>query len=239
MRKIVLSSALVLMFVAAAPAAYADTFTFNFCPGNPSCHADLTEASLSFATIDGTGDVNDYTLTVTFKGTLANVFIDSLDFSAGMELAAVPLLTSVPSGTVAGDWTTLFDKINNGGPSCAGEMTNHLFGCSKSMIGNGPDFAGTNSWVYSVDFLGSSVVGATSGVNLRAIFVDGKGKKVGDIMSPEGHFVSTTTTATPTSGGTPSSGGTPTTGSVPEPAELLLFGTALAMGARRLRRRPS
>src|SRR5688500_9879076 len=95
-----------------APAAHADTFKYNFCPVDDTCHADLTEASLIFETVDGTLDVNDYMLTVRFVGTLTNLFIDTIDFTTGLEFAFLPTLSAVPDGTVLGDWTTKFDKVN-------------------------------------------------------------------------------------------------------------------------------
>lgn len=215
--------------MATGRAADASTFTFNFCPGNASCHADLTEASISFATVDGTLDVNDYTVTVTFVGTLTNTFIDSIDFTTGIELASLPSLTAVSADTVLSDWTTRLDKISNGAGSCAAGGSSSLFACSKSTTGSGPDFAGVNTWTYAVDFAGSEVVGLTSPVDLRALFVNADGVKVGAVMSAERNYV-TTTTGTPTTDGTPT-----TTGSVPEPALLSLLGIGFAFVARRLR----
>jgi hypothetical protein len=217
-------------FLATSPRAAASTFTFNFCPGNVSCNADLSEASLTFTSVDGTADVNDYTLTVKFVGTLTNVFIDSIDFTVGIALASLPVMTSAPSGTVLGDWTTQFDKISNGASNCVGGGASQLFACSKATTGNGPDFAGTNTWVYSIDFAGTGVVSANSSVDFRALFVDANGDKVGAVMSPVGNVVTTTTTVTPTTDTTP------TSGSVPEPAMMSLLGLGLALSARQLRR---
>jgi len=210
--------------------ADASTFTFNFCPGNVQCNADLTEASISFATVDGTLDANDYTVTVKFVGTLANTFIDSIDFTAGIDFASLPSLTAVSADTVLSDWTTQLGKISNGGSNCANGGSSQLFACSTSTTGNGPSFAGINTWTYAVDFAGSDVIGASSAVNLRALFVDAEGDKVGPVMSPMGNVVSTTTTATPTTDGAV------TTGSVPEPALLSLLGIGFAVTARRFRR---
>ena len=83
-----------------AGSAQADTFKYNFCPADDSCHPDLSEASLTFETVDGTADGNDYLLTVRFAGTVGDVFIDTIDFSTGLEFAGLPQLTSAPSGTV-------------------------------------------------------------------------------------------------------------------------------------------
>lgn len=225
MKNGILAAAAVAVVVIAAPAAHADTFKYNFCPAAASCDADLTEASLVFETVDGTLDPNDYTLTIRFVGTLATRFIDTIDFSTGLEFASMPSLTSAPAGTLLGDWTTKFDKVNaSAGNNCSGEMSNHLFACSKSTTGNGPSFAGINDWVFDVDFLGNGVLGEHSNANLRAMFVNSNGQKVGALMSPESHYTFDTT------------GNSETTGNVPEPAMLSLFGAALMIGARRLRR---
>jgi len=226
----ILASVVLGAVLAAAGPSDASTFAFNFCPGNLSCNANLSEASITFTSVDGTADVNDYTVTVRFVGTLTNTFIDSIDFTGGIDLAALPQMTSAPSGTALADWTTQFDKISNGASNCVGGGGSQMFACSKSTTGNGPDFAGNNTFIYSVDFAGTALIGSASNVDLRALFVDAAGDKVGAIMSPEGHFVSTTTTATPTTDGTP------TTGTVPEPALLTLLGLGLAISSRRLRR---
>jgi hypothetical protein len=95
-----------------APVAEAETFKYNFCPLDASCHDDLSEGSLTFQTVDGTLDVNDYTMTVRFAGTSASLFVDTIDFTTGLEFAYMPVLTSAPDGTALGDWTTKYDKTN-------------------------------------------------------------------------------------------------------------------------------
>jgi hypothetical protein len=104
-----------------------------------------------------------------------------------------------------------------------------MFACSKSTTGNGPDFAGTNTFIYSVDFAGTGLISATSKVDLRALFVNASGDKVGAVMSPEG---CSSPRRPPRRQRT---AGTPTTGSVPEPAMLSLLGLGLAMVPRQLR----
>jgi hypothetical protein len=237
-KKAILTAAAAAVLMIPASVASADTFQYNFCPGHSSCNTDLSEASLSFVTVDGTSDVNDYTLTVRFVGTLTNTFIDTIDFSTGLEFAALSTLTSAPEGTGLGDWTTKYDKLNaSAGNNCSGELQNHLFVCSKSTTGNGPSLNGTNDWVFSVDFLGDGVLGSTSTVDLRARFVDSDGTKVGALMSPEHTYTFDTTGPSDTTGTGDTTGPGDTTGNVPEPAMLSLFGAALALGARRLRRR--
>jgi len=236
-KKGILAAAAAAVFVMGVSTAQADTFKYNFCPIDDSCNDDLTEGSLTFETIDGTLDVNDYTLTVRFVGTLNNIFIDTIDFSTGLEFASLPTLSSAPTGTVIGDWTTKYDKVNaSGGNNCSGEISNHLFVCSKSTTGNGPSLEGINEWVFAVNFLGAGVLSEDSNVDLRAMFVNSGGTKVGALMSPHAHTFDTTGPGD-TTGGSDTTGGGDTTGRVPEPAMLTLFGAALALGARRLRAR--
>jgi len=213
-----------------ASTTQASQFAFNFCPGNASCPADLTEASITFTTKDLTPDVNDYSVDITFKGTLTNTFIDMIDFTAGIGMAK-PTLDTAPAGPSASTWTIFFDKVDNG-QGCSTDGNNKMFACAVSATGNGPDFAGTNTWIFSVDFDGNSLVSANSAVNLRALFVDANGGKVGSILSPDGKAVTTTTTVTPTTDGTPT-----TSGTVPEPALLSMLGLGLAGAAYRSRRR--
>jgi hypothetical protein len=235
-KKGILAVAAAAALVIAAPAAHADTFKYNFCPIDDSCPDDLTEGSLTFDTVDGTGDVNDYTLTIRFVGTLNDLFIDTIDFTAGLEFASLPTLTSAPTGTVLGDWTTKYDKVNAAaGNNCNGELVNHLFACSKATTGNGPSVQGVNEWVFSVNFLGTAVLDEDSDVDLRALFVDGNGRKAG-LMGPSVHTFDTTGPSDTTGSGDTTGPGD-TTRSVPEPAMLSLFGAALAIGAHRLRAR--
>ena len=219
--------------VIGASTAQADTFKYNFCPIDDSCPDDLTEASLTFETLDATLDPNDYELTIRFVGTLADLFIDTIDFTTNLEFAALPGLTSAPDGTLLADWMTKYDKANaSAGNNCSGEIVNHLFACSKSTTGNGPSVAGINEWIFSVNFLGETGLSSANKVDLRALFVDSNGRKVGTLMSPTTHTFDTTG-ASDTTGDT--TGTDETTGNVPEPAMLTLLGAALAMGARRLR----
>jgi hypothetical protein len=235
-KKGILAAAAAAVFVMSVSAAQADTFKYNFCPVDADCPDDLTEGSMTFESIDGTLDVNDYTLTVRFVGTLDDLFIDTIDFTTGLEFASLPTLTLAPTGTVIGDWTTKYDKVNaSAGNNCNGEMVNHLFACSKATTGNGPSVDGSNEWVFSVDFLGAGELGEESPVDLRALFVDGDGRKV-ELVSPSTHTFDTTGPSD-TTGAIDTTGGSDTTGRVPEPAMLTLFGAALALGARRLRAR--
>jgi hypothetical protein len=242
-KKAILAATAMAAFVMGAPSAQADTFKYNFCPGDDSCTVDLTEASLIFQAVDGTADVNDYTLTIRFVGTSTDLFIDTIDFSTGLEFAGLPSLTSAPDGTLLSDWTTKYDKVNAAaGNNCTGDMSNHRFVCSKATTGNGPSFAGTNDWVFSVDFLGTDTLGEDSPVDLRALFVNGRGGKAGLLATDQNYTFDTTgsndtTGPNDTTGVNDTTGHSETTGSVPEPATLTLFGAGLALGARRLRRR--
>jgi len=230
MKRAIFGWAVLAAGILSASTTEASQFAFNFCPGNASCPADLTEASITFTTKDGTADVNDYSVAITFKGTLTNTFIDMIDFTAGIDMAK-PTLDTAPAGPSASTWTIFFDKVDNG-QGCSTDGNNKMFACAVSATGNGPDFAGTNTWIFSVDFDGNSLVSANSAVNLRALFVDANGGKVGSILSPDGKAVTTTTTVTPTTDGTPT-----TSGTVPEPALLSMLGLGLAGAAYRSRRR--
>jgi len=230
MKRVVFGLAVLAAGILSASTTQASQFAFNFCPGNASCPADLTEASITFTTKDGTADVNDYTVAITFKGTLTNTFIDMIDFTADIDMAK-PTLDTPPAGPSVSTWNIFFDKVDNGN-GCSTDGNNKKFACAVSATGNGPDFAGTNTWIFSVDFDGNSLVSANSAVNLRALFVDANGGKVGSILSPDGKAVTTTTTVTPTTDGTPT-----TSGTVPEPALLSMLGLGLAGAAYRSRRR--
>jgi len=230
MRRVVLGLAVLAAGILSASTAQASQFGFNFCPGNGSCPADLTEASITFTTKDATLDVNDYTVTITFKGTLNNTFIDMIDFTADIDMAK-PTLDTPPAGPSASTWDIFFDKVDNG-QGCSGDDNNKKFVCAVSTTGTGPDFAGTNTWIFSVNFDGNTLVDGNSDVNLRALFVNDQGQKVLDILSPNGNEVTTTTTLTPTTDGAPTTNGT-----VPEPALLSMLGLGLAGAAYRARRR--
>jgi len=230
MKRVVFGLAVLAAGILSASTTQASQFAFNFCPGNASCPADLTEASITFTTKDGTADVNDYTVAITFKGTLTNTFIDMIDFTGDIDMAK-PTLDTPPAGPSASTWNIFFDKVDNGN-GCSTDGNNKKFACAVSATGNGPDFAGTNTWIFSVDFDGNSLISANSAVNLRALFVDANGGKVGSILSPDGKAVTTTTTVTPTTDGTPTTNGT-----VPEPALLSMLGLGLAGAAYRSRRR--
>ena len=105
------------------------------CPVTPT-----SPKQLAFATIDGSADANDYNLTIRFVGTLTNLFLDTIDFTSGLAMTDMPVLTAAPEGTVLGDWTTRFDKLNAAvGNNCSGTLPNQKFACSKATTGNGPD----------------------------------------------------------------------------------------------------
>ena len=229
MKRVIFGLAVLTAGLVSASTAQASQFSFNFCPGNASCPADLTEASITFTTKDGTADVNDYTVGITFKGTLTNTFIDMIDFTADIDMAK-PTLDTPPAGPSASTWDIFFDKVDNG-QGCSTDGNNTMFACAVSTTGTGPDLAGTNTWTFSVNFDGNTLVDANSGVNLRALFVNSDGVKVGSILSPDGHAVTTTTTATPTNTGQV------TTGNIPEPALLSMLGLGLVGAAYRSRRR--
>jgi len=92
------SAALVLVLVVVAVGVAGDrvagvlaalsaaaAFDYFHLSGGDTTPPDVT------STVDGTADVNDYTATVVFKGTLTTAFIDSLDFTGDIEFAGCPM----------------------------------------------------------------------------------------------------------------------------------------------------
>jgi len=232
MKRAIFGLAVLAAGILSASTTQASQFAFNFCPGNATCPADLTEASLTFTTNDGTADVNDYQLAVTFKGTSTALFIDAIQFTTDLTLASAPVLTSSPTGTALGDWTvSLNGNVNANGCQVAGSNNKDACAEDTAVNGNGPDTNGTNTWLFNVDFTGTATSGTTSDVNLRALFVNAQGQQSG-ILSPNGNEVTTTTTVTPTTRGAPT-----TTGGVPEPALMSMLGLGLVGAAYRSRRR--
>ena len=232
MKRLFVFFASAVLVLSGARQASAGSFTVNFCPGDGSCHAGLTEASLTFTELLGTIDPNDYTLTLKIAGTGA-FNVDQVEFfvsgvkseisSSGYSSVS---LTAAPGGV--GAWTTSFDNINNGGP-CDPTKTSGQGVCSNST-GLGPAITAAGLiWTYNLnlaDGLGQLTTSNTA--TLRALFTDGTGAFSGPILSPGG---------SPLQGAGGGSGGAGGGAAVPEPASLMLLGSGLAFASARFRRK--
>ncbi len=221
----------------AAPTAHAASFTFNFCPADASCPANVTEARLTFIENLLTPDANDYTLDLKIVGGAGDpTFIDQVSFTidaadnvtgvGGYEVK--PSLLSAPGGIA--NWSVFYDNVNNGS-GCSSDTNNGKEVCAQSGValnsGMGVATNGTNVWEFSVDLADDvAALGVGTAVNLRAAFLNANGKN-GGILSPGG-------------GGLVGCNGANCDNiitAVPEPASIALFGTGLLLAARVRNRR--
>lgn len=213
-----------------ASSALASSFSINFCPGDGSCPANVTEASLTFTEDLGTPDLNDYTLQMKITGGAGDpTYIDQISFTivtadnvtAAGGYEVTPTLTGAPSGIA--NWAVFYDNVNNGG-GCSADTHNSKEVCAQSLAGinsgNGALVNGTNIWTFSVDLADDvAALGVGSVVNLRAAFLTANLKN-GGILSPGDGTLRQTDVPT-----------------VPEPTSIALLGSGLLMAARARRRR--
>src|SRR5688572_19138214 len=121
-------AAAVVACAAYASAAQAATFTINYCPGDASCPANLSEASLTFDEILTGADPNDYNVTIAIVGGPgAPQFIDTVQFSiAGVDTPtgyeARPTLVSAPLQGAA--WSVYWDVIAGNPADCSADTSN-------------------------------------------------------------------------------------------------------------------
>lgn len=236
MKQAVLSALVIGALVGWSRPSEATSLTVNFCPGDATCPAGVTQASLTFTPDTGTLDANDYLVDLIIAGNSSSpAFVDEVSFTidgvqtpAGYD--ALPSLTAVPS--TGAPWLTFFDTVSGSAGSCTTNTGSSQEVCSGSG-GDGNHGAALPGqileWTYYVNLSGSTTVGAGSNVNLRAQFLTDDGKNAG-LLSPGGGALLVSCAA-----GEPAC--VTTTAAVPEPATLTLFGIGLGIVARRVRRR--
>jgi hypothetical protein len=215
----VLSSSLfaLVLVVVAAGRSEAAPITVNFCPGDPTCPVGVT-ASLTFTAI-ANSDPNDYYFDLVISGTsAAPAFVDEVSFKiAGAQVQdyeSLPTLVSAPGG--GAPWVVFWDNISGSANSCVANTGQGNSVCAQSGPGTPSNFGAplagnTLTWRFVVDLQDTEGPVTAESLNLRAQFLNSKGKNVG-ILSPNGG-----------------------TTSVPEPATLALLalGCALIPTARR------
>jgi PEP-CTERM motif len=206
--------ATVLTVLIGAPAAAAPIIDINYCPGDASCPAGVTQARLLFDEIAG-GDINDYLVTIRISGdATAPKYVDEVSFKIDSaqigDYTSLPTLQSAPGS--GSPWTVYFDNISGSASSCIANTGQQQAVCSQSGAGNPTNYGAllqgqTLEWTFMVNLKDSEgPLSATSSVNLRAQFLDSSGKNAG-ILSP-----------------------------VPEPGTLALLGIGASLAAIRRRR---
>jgi len=187
MKKAILGAAILATGLFTATSARAASFTVDFCPADSTCPAGVTEASLTFDTIDGTLDPNDYDLTIKITGDATSpTYIDTVQFAiAGVATPggyeSKPSLQSSP--VIAGTtWNVYYDNISNGPTNCTSDTNQSQGVCVASDPGtnndNGALTNGTNTWKLTVDLAGDEntidpfVLTDSTAVNLRAHFMN-------------------------------------------------------------------
>jgi hypothetical protein len=204
--------------VLAAPAAAAQIININYCPGDSTCPAGVTEARLTFDEI-ANSDPNDYLVSIKISGDgSAPFYVDEVSFKIdSAQVGDYEVLPSLISAPVPGSpWLTYFDNVSGSTSSCISNTGQQQAVCSQSGPGDLLNYGAplqnqTLTWTFLVDLNDSEgPLSASSAVNLRAQFLTESGKNAG-ILSP-----------------TPSP--------VPEPGTLALLGIGGSLAAIRRRR---
>jgi hypothetical protein len=223
-----LSLATFVFLFGAVSASASSLINADFCPGAASCPTGVTEANLTISLDTATGDLNDYFFDITFKGNgLAPATLDQFSFT--VTGVATPdgyeALPTLLSSSTDHNWQVFYDNVGGNPAGCTDNaQASSQEVCTESVGNNGAPLPGqTLTFHYYVDLAGTFQIIATTGVNLRAQFLDADGKNAG-ILSPNGIY-------------TPGDPGVTTTDVVPEPASMILLGSGLLGLATRGRRK--
>jgi hypothetical protein len=198
-----------------SPAVAATIIDINYCPGDTTCPAGVTEARLTFEDNLLTDDLNDYLVTIKISGdSTSPYYVDEVSFKIGSaQVGDYEVLPTLQSAPVPGSpWLVYFDNVSGSANSCIASTGQQQAVCSQSGPGNPINYGAplqgqTLTWTFLVDLNDSEgPLSATSSVNLRAQFLTESGKNAG-ILSP-----------------------------VPEPGTLALIGIGASVAAIRRRR---
>jgi PEP-CTERM motif len=200
-----------------SPAVAATIIDINYCPGDATCPAGVTEARLTFEDNLLTDDLNDYLVTIKISGDATSpYYVDEVSFKIdSAQVGDYEVLPTLQSAPVPGSpWLVYFDNVSGSANSCIASTGQQQAVCSQSGPANPINYGAplqgqTLTWTFLVDLNDSEgQLSADSSVNLRAQFLDQNGKNAG-ILSP-----------------------------VPEPGTLALLGigaSVAAIGRRRAR----